>query len=177
VSKRDPEGREGQLSAFALLCARHPVLAENNQFTNFRSSSYVFAPPATDGRFGDVDLASYWIDDWKHPFLIRVEGKLAGFALISERSKITGDRGIFDMTEFFVLRRFRRQGVGRAAAFAAFKRFPGLWELRQREENPSATTFWRRTIDQYTHGKYKENRWVRPQWTEVVQTFSRVIVG
>jgi predicted acetyltransferase len=127
-----------------------------------------------DGRFKDVDLAPYWVDEGRHPFLLRVEDKLVGFALISERSKITGKSGVFDMTEFFVVRRFRRRGVGRAAAFAAFNRFGGRWEVRQREENPDATAFWRRTIDAYTRGEYEETRWVRPQWSEIVQTFSTV---
>jgi predicted acetyltransferase len=125
-----------------------------------------------DGRFADVDLGPYWVDGWRHPFLLRVDAKLAGFALIAERSKITGQSGVFDMTEFFVLRRFRRQGVGRAAAFAAFDRFGGPWEVRQREENADATAFWRRAIDEYTRGDYEETRWVRPQWSEIVQTFS-----
>lgn len=127
-----------------------------------------------DGRYGDFGLASYWTDDWRHPFLLRVEGKLAGFALLAERSKITGDSGVFDMTEFFVLRRFRRQGIGLAAAFAAFDRFPGPWEVRQRQENPAATAFWRRAIAAYTHGRYVESDWKRPEWTELVQSFSTV---
>ena len=121
------------------------------------------------GRFPDVDLAPYWRDEWRHPFLLRVEDKLAGFALITERSKITGAGAVFDMTEFFVLRRFRRHGAGRAAAF---DRFTGPWEVRQREENPDATAFWRRAIGEYTRGNYEEARWERPEWSEVVQTFS-----
>ncbi|WP_394830174.1 GNAT family N-acetyltransferase [Pendulispora rubella] len=125
-----------------------------------------------DGRFANVDLAPYWVDEWRHPFLLRVDDHLAGFALIAARSKISGKSGVFDMTEFFVLRRFRRHGVGRAAAFAAFDRFRGPWEVRQREENPDATAFWRRAIDEYTHGDFKETRWVRPHWSEIVQTFS-----
>ena len=124
------------------------------------------------GRFPDADLAPYWLDEWRHPFLLRVEDRLAGFALIAERSKITGKSGVFDMTEFFVLRRFRRHGVGRAAAFAAFDRFTGPWEVRQREENPGATAFWRRAIGEYTRDNYEESRWERPEWSEIVQTFS-----
>lgn len=123
------------------------------------------------GRFSGVDLTPYFRDETKHPFLLRVEDKIAGFALVSARSKITGKPGVFDMTEFFVLRRFRRHGVGRAAAFAAFDRFGGPWEVRQREDNPNATAFWRRTIDEYTAGHYEETRWVRPDWAEIVQTF------
>jgi predicted acetyltransferase len=130
-----------------------------------------------DGRFADVDLTSYWVDAWRHPFLIRVDGNIAGFALISERSKISGEAGTCDMAEFFVLRRFRRQGVGRAAAFAAFGKFNGPWEVRQREENPEATAFWRRTIREYTGGAYDEQRWTRPDWAEIVQRFAKPAAG
>jgi hypothetical protein len=34
------------------------------------------------------------------------------------------------------------------------------------------TAFWRRAIDEYTRGDDEETRWVRPQWSEIVQTFS-----
>ena len=149
------------------------VLLQNlAQFYSYDFSEVLEMYVGEDGRFGDVDLTPYWVDEWRHPFLLRVDDKLAGFALISERSKITGNGGVFDMTELLVLRRFRRHGVGRAAAFAAFDRFAGPWEVRQREENPDATAFWRRAIDEYTRGDYEETRWARPQWSEIVQTFS-----
>jgi predicted acetyltransferase len=125
-----------------------------------------------DGRFEALALAPYWLDDWRHALLLRVEDKLAGFVLILERSKLTGTSGVFDMAEFFVMRRYRRRGVGLAAAFAVFDRFKGPWEVRQREENIAATAFWRRAIHDYTHGNYREVRWDRPEWTGVVQTFS-----
>ena len=52
---------------------------------------------AEDGRFADIDLTPYWVDEWRHPFLLRVDDKLAGFALVSERSKITGKSGVCDI--------------------------------------------------------------------------------
>jgi predicted acetyltransferase len=125
-----------------------------------------------DGRFEALALAPYWLHDWHRALLLRVDDKLAGFALILERSKLTGTRGVFDMAEFFVMRRYRRQGVGVAAAFAAFDRFKGPWEVRQRDENIVATAFWRRAIRDYTRGNYREVRWDGPEWTGVVQTFS-----
>jgi predicted acetyltransferase len=159
--------------SFELASSNERVLLENlAQLYCYDFSEVLEMYVGEDGRFSDVDLAPYWVDEWRHPFLLRVGGKLAGFALISEQSKITGKSGVFDMTELFVLRRFRRHGVGRAAAFAAFDRFGGPWEVRQREENPDATAFWRRTIAEYTRGDYEETRWVRPQWSEIVQTFS-----
>jgi predicted acetyltransferase len=50
------------------------------------------------------------------------------------------------MSEFFVLRRFRRSGVGRDAALQIFRMLPGPWQLRQLTGNPDATKFWRRII-------------------------------
>src|SRR3954468_1702807 len=63
-----------------------------------------------DGRFEDFPLEAYWRDDWRHPFLLRVDGKLGVFALVSERSRLTGTAGVVDMAEFFVMRKYRRQG-------------------------------------------------------------------
>lgn len=123
-----------------------------------------------DGRFTAIALEPYWADDWRHPCLIRIAESLAGFALVHERSRLTGARGVFDMAEFFVLRRYRRQGVGHAAAVAAFDRFKGPWEIRQRDENLAATIFWRRVIADYTGGRYEEAR--PTSWRGVVQTFS-----
>ncbi len=171
MRKRVPQ-QPASLS-FQRASSNERALLENlTQFYCYDFSEVLDLHVDDDGRFGGVDLTPYWVDEWRHPFLLRIDEKLAGFALISERSKITGTSGVFDVTEFFVLRRFRRHGVGRAAAFAAFDRFGGRWEVRQREENPSATAFWRRTIDAYTRGNYQETRWVRPQWSEIVQTFS-----
>ncbi len=171
MRKREPQ-QPANLS-FQPASSHERLLLENlAQFYAYDFSEMLEMYVGEDGRFGDVDLQPYWVDEWKHPFLLRVEDKLAGFALISERSKLTGKSGVFDVTEFFVLRRFRRHGVGRAAAFAAFDLFAGRWEVRQREDNPDATAFWRRTIDEYTCGEYEEARWVRPQWSEIVQTFS-----
>ena len=148
------------------------VLQNLMQFYYYDFSEVLEMHVNENGRFENVDLTPYWVDEWRHPFLLRVDKNVAGFALVSERSKITGKSGVFDMTEFFVLRRFRRHGVGRAAAFAAFGHFAGPWEVREREENPNATAFWRRVINEYTRGNYEETRWSRPEWSEIVQTFA-----
>ena len=125
-----------------------------------------------DGRFPDYPLDAYWQDSWRHPLLLRVDGRLAGFALVSEGSRLTGAPGVFDMAEFFVMRRFRRKRVGLAAAAAAFDRFKGPWEIRQHDENTAATAFWRSAIDRYTGGNYREVRWDDRAWTGPVQMFT-----
>ncbi len=125
-----------------------------------------------DGRFDDYPLDVYWTEAWRHPFLIRVDGKLAGFVLVSERSRLTGASGVADMAELFVVRRYRRAGVGFAAATAAFERFKGPWEVRQRRDNLDATKFWHKVIARHTNGKYEELDWNDASWNGPVQRFS-----
>lgn len=105
------------------------------------------------------------------PFLIRVDGKLAGFVLIREMGK---DPDLYDVGEFFILRKFRGKGVGKEAAHRAFDRFPGGWQVRELLENTPAQAFWRRIIDEYTGGDYTETKEVFPPfpYQMVVQRFS-----
>jgi predicted acetyltransferase/CYTH domain-containing protein len=91
------------------------------------------------GEFPYRYLDHYWTEPGRHPFLIQVEGAWAGFALVRACPH-------WDMAEFFVMRKYRRQGVGRAAAHLVFAAFPGTWEVRQLEANTGATRFWRAVI-------------------------------
>ena len=79
-----------------------------------------------DGHFADADVDGYWLDNRTHPFLIRVGGKLGGFAVVDSYSHLTGQPGVHDMAEFFILRRYRRSRVGQRAARLLFGRFPGF---------------------------------------------------
>ena len=97
-----------------------------------------------DGRFpayGPMD--SYWSDPARIPLLIRVDGQLAGLALINDHSH-SGQPADRNMAEFFVVRKHRRGGVGTAAAQAIFSRWPGLWEAAVARRNTAALPFWRK---------------------------------
>jgi predicted acetyltransferase len=99
-----------------------------------------------DGRFGYPDLPLYWSEPNRHPLLAWVDGKLAGFILIRQGSAISGDPTIWDMAEFFVIRRYRRLGIGTRLAHEIWRRFPGLWEVRVMEANHAACIFWGKAI-------------------------------
>src|SRR4051794_28522114 len=66
----------------------------------------------SDGRYGYPSLPLYWKEKTRVPFLVTVDGYLGGFALISRGSRITNDSAVWDIDQFFVLRRYRRLGVG-----------------------------------------------------------------
>jgi predicted acetyltransferase len=151
--------------------SERPLLERLMQLYAYDWSPLVGLDVDAEGRFSGVDLAPYWRDDLHHPFVLRVDGRPAGFALVIGKSRLTGEVGVHDMAEFFVMRRYRRQGVGSAAARAAFDAFRGPWEVRQRDEYPEATRFWRTVIDQYTSGAFTEIHCDEPSWKGVVQRF------
>lgn len=109
-----------------------------------------------DGMFrAPPSFAAYWQEADRYPFLLRADGKIAGFALIRQ---MASEPLTFDMGEFFVLRRYRRFGVGRTAACALFDRFKGNWEVRELIANEPAQRFWRRIIGEYIGGDFTETK-------------------
>src|SRR5262245_39859164 len=93
-------------------------------------SEYIDLKLGDDGRFGYKHLSLYWSDPRRHAFLIEVDGALAGLVLVQQGSQVTGDAEVWDMTEFFVLRGYRRRRVGAKAAREAWQRLQGRWEIR-----------------------------------------------
>jgi len=106
-----------------------------------------------DGRFGYDPLPLYWSEpERRFPFLIRHGTRVAGFVLAARGSPASDDPDVFDVAEFFVIRRHRRSGVGRRAAFLVWDRFPGRWIVRVSEGNTGALPFWTGVIAEYSRG-------------------------
>ena len=111
-----------------------------------------------DGRFTYDKLPLYWIEITRRfAFLIRYHGAVVGFVLVTRGSPASDDPEVFDIAEFFVLRRYRRSGVGRRAAMLTWDRFPGRWIVRVSEGNAGAVSFWRSVIAEYTAGEATES--------------------
>ena len=113
--------------------------------------------PGADGRFHYGKLPLYWSEpELRFPFLIRSGAQMAGFALVTRGSPASEDPEVFDVAEFFVLRRYRRSGVGRRAAFLLWNRVPGRWIVRVSEGNRGAAPFWASVVAEYTGGALTE---------------------
>ena len=109
-----------------------------------------------DGRFGYSSLPLYWRDPDRFPFLVRVEGELAGFILVKQCGSATSaDQAVWDVAEFFVLRGYRRRGIGLEAALTLWRELPGQWQVRVREENRPAQEFWEAAVRKFAgDGRY-----------------------
>jgi predicted acetyltransferase len=121
-----------------------------------------FAPASWHRRF--------WRGRGRHLFVLRVRGRLAGFVLVRDRAHFAG-RAAREIGEFFVLQKYRRQGVGTRAALAVFTRFPGRWELAELSWNVGAQRFWRRVIRRVAVGGVSERRRRHGDLAFVVQHF------
>lgn len=112
-----------------------------------------------DGRFGYDKLPLYWSEREKRfPFLIRSGENPVGFALVTRGSPVTDDPENLDIAEFFVLRGYRRTGIGRRAAFLLWSRLPGQWVVRVSEMNRPGVSFWRSAVEQYTRAAFYEKK-------------------
>lgn len=122
-----------------------------------------------NGLYEYMYLDHYWTEEGRHPYFIRVNGKLAGFALVRELGTDDRNRTIYEMAEFFVMKKYRQQKVGHHAATALFNRFSGSWRVAQLEDNRPAQAFWNKTIGAYTKGTYQTVR--EEQWDGPILTF------
>lgn len=118
-----------------------------HDFSDFMASQ---VDVGEDGRFPPYPPLSAWFDGTEdHPgFFIRVGGTLAGFVLVNKISH-SGLPLDWNVAEFFVLRKYRRDGIGAAAAHAVWAQFPGQWEAAVARRNLPALAFWRRAVSTY----------------------------
>ena len=89
-------------------------------------------------------------------FLLYREEIPVGFALVGSGEEFVRQAEVNDVDEFFVLRRYRRQGLGSAFAAALFDRLPGEWLVRVFARNQDGIPFWRSLIAAYTGSRYSE---------------------
>jgi predicted acetyltransferase len=124
-----------------------------------------------DGRFEAYPhLDSYWTEPDRRAYLIRTAGRIAGFLLINAFSH-SGRPVDFAVSEFLVLRKHRRSGVGRAAARAAIAPRPGQWEVAVARRNREALSFWRTVAADLCDGPVEELDLDNDDWNGPILRF------
>jgi predicted acetyltransferase len=117
-------------------------------------------------------LDSYWQDTSRIPLITRADEKLAGFVLVNEHVHLNQPPQTKSIAEFFVLRKYRRLGIGRQAVVSVFEQFAGDWEVAQDHRNHRAQEFWMRTIDSYTRGRFKREARHDEKWHGPIVSFN-----
>ncbi len=140
-----------------------PILRRLLELYQYDLSEFNGSDVNDHGVFDYRYLDHYWSEPGRYPYLIKCAGELAGLALI--RNAEYDDGKYYQMAEFFVLRRYRRQGIGRKVARQLFERYPGLWRIHQEVGNLAAQNFWREVINEYTGNQFayvEEDSWTGP---------------
>lgn len=120
------------------------------------------------GEYGYA-LDHYWASEGSHAFVATAAGKYAGIALVNQAVRV-GVEG-FWMDQLFVLKKYRRHGLGRLLASTVFAALPGRWEVGQMLQNVAAQAFWRRVIGDYTDRRFREQEVRADSWQGVIQVF------
>jgi predicted acetyltransferase len=147
---RNAERRSAHVEVIPATPEQAPVLANLLELYAHDFSEFHDLALGADGRFGYRHLPLYWSESGRHPFLVRLDGNLAGLVLVKRGSEISGSEGVWDMAEFFVVRGYRRRGIGTEIAHEVWRRFPGLWEVRVMQSNRPACHFWEHAIAEFT---------------------------
>jgi predicted acetyltransferase len=138
-----------EVEVIPALPEQQPILANLLELYAHDFSEFQNLALGPDGRFGYKHLPTYWSEPNRHPFLVRMNDKLAGLILVKRGSEVSGNALVWDMAEFFVARGYRRRGLGTEMAHEVWKRFPGEWEVRVMQSNIPAYHFWERTISTF----------------------------
>ncbi len=102
--------------------------------------------------FNTASLDPYFVDSQYVPYFIQVDSKLAGFVLV--RPYPTNPRTL-DVEQFFVLRKYKGQGVGKLAVQELLARHRGNWQIRIMKENTAGLKFWASAISSVVGSSYQ----------------------
>lgn len=101
---RDAEKPFAHIEVIPTMLEQETVLANLLELYAYDFSDFHDLALSEDRRFGYESLPRYWSEPNRHPFLVRSDGRLPGFALVKRGSDVSGNETVWEMAEFFVLR-------------------------------------------------------------------------
>lgn len=154
MSARDTNSIPAGLSFRRVDRSQASVLANLFQFYVHDMAEWFGIDANEEGRYGD-GTHRFWEPEFEVHFAYAGAVPI-GFALLGPGAPFVAHPNVTDMDEFFVVRRHRRHGVGRALAQYAWEAKPGRWLVRVFRGNLPALPFWRGAIADYTGGAFDE---------------------
>jgi predicted acetyltransferase len=134
-----------------------PLLERLHQLHRHDLSEFSGQALPADGRYTGADVPRYLGGSPYAAYLFTVAAEPAGFALVNHRSHAYAGESVRNLDDFFILRKWRRQGIGTEAARLLFARFPGLWQVNKRTYNLTAMAFWGRVVPALSGGDFTEH--------------------
>ena len=134
--------------------ADYPTIQNMARFYVYDRTAFMGWECPEDGLFECIDFKHYFENPDEKPYLIRVDGEIAGFVLLDKVQLI--DTVDWNMGEFFILAKFQGKGVASTVALKIFKKHQGKWSVAVMPENIKAVKFWRKVASQVSSDSYSE---------------------
>jgi predicted acetyltransferase len=127
-----------------------PVLDRLWQLYKHDLSEFRDSQPNEEGLFvGSRGIDQLLGDGGHEAALVYAEEQLVGFVIVGG---LHGSRR--DISEFFIVRSWRRKGISAKVAEGIIRRHPGPWQIAFQENNVVAARFWRSLAEKLTKGAY-----------------------
>ena len=133
-----------QVSVRSALTSDIACIENMMQFYNYDLSESLPVSFAETGLYALRPKAQYWAKPHVAPFVIYVDGELAGFAVVDD--EVIEPESRYNMGYFFIARHYRGRGVGKQVASKLFAQFSGAWEVYFYTNNQAASRFWNSVI-------------------------------
>jgi predicted acetyltransferase len=113
-------------------------------------------------------LRYYWNEKNPDPIIIRFDENIAGFVMLKFVDYKSEER--LSIAEFFILKKYRKKGLGSFVAERIFDNHKCKWYLDVVIANKPADKFWRKVVENYTDGEYLRN--THEKESKIIYTFS-----
>ncbi|MDO5292018.1 MAG: GNAT family N-acetyltransferase [bacterium] len=146
------------------------ILAHLTELYQYDFSEYDNQDVNSYGLYGYSYLDYYWTEPNRYAYFIKVDGKLAGFVMVCGFCYVSKEPGTLCMSEFFVLKKYRKQGIGKYAATKVLMMHPGKWELEVHPNNHGSHIFWYSVIQDVCKGKIQVVEHVEDVYDDALAT-------
>lgn len=94
-------------------------------------------------------LDYYFVEPDRYAYFIKINGVLAGFALVRHTVLVDTKEPVWELAEYFILKKYRREGIGSRAARKIWAKHLGKWKIGIMDNNVPALAFWRKVALSY----------------------------
>jgi len=96
----------------------------------------------------EYDLSKYFDNDYA--YFIKSNNDILGFILVDDNFENN-----YEISEMFVLNNYKGKKVGEEAVKKIFDMYKGNWTIKAVPLSPKAESFWKKTVNNYTNGKFR----------------------
>src|SRR5215510_1263759 len=139
-----------------------PVLIEEKEILRNLLEKYNYDTSEEDG--DDVNelglcgykyLDHYWTETDRYAYFTKIQDKLAGFVMIDKYLYFNEIKSDYCISEFFVLRKYRKMGIGKYVIKYIVNKYKGEWQIGYNPKNNIGKIFWNKVVKEITNGNYK----------------------